>query len=572
MAQYTGDLMPRVSGSASLGVEMVDGKGGFTTDIRPFANVHQNSGVLHDARHGTSGVIRYAAPYFEVSPNGGVGWLAGQRADANFNLITFPEDFSQWDVHLGSPTITTNTALAPDGTLTADNIEDDNVSAYEQIKVEYTVPADTNYYCVALFVQKDATATAIAGMNINLTGTNPTISMNPRFRVDTGEVMESTVGEGPLAIMIDHNADWWRVISTPIRNDGVQDTLLVTINAASRRIVPLDTGDNVAATGDLTAWGAKLMIGKYMAEYETPYISTINDVPPGTGLSGFPNGDIILEGVNGIDVSSPADFTVLVDGVSISGITTLQQAYENNPLLYVETNPGPLGIITGPTAGRKFHLETDSVAHLSFSGVVESPTVELETGDLTMHQHGMVVSDAEGASTFAEAQARSLGIGSLQLNTGSGVANVMMGSGIQKYLATGSQAMAAFPTYTIINFSSERMQHDQYYAWDSSVTGVRFFVAGTYLLMGIINYVCTAGIGGVLGAMDLNGATALNGMIGATWINAGLYSSIPIFGTVNIQAGDYLRVSASKTGGTHLTITNQQSLHIVYLGPPRGGN
>jgi len=59
MGVFTGDLLPRSSGSASLGTEMSNGMGGFTGDIRPYANVHFNSGILHDA-YGQSGVIRYA--------------------------------------------------------------------------------------------------------------------------------------------------------------------------------------------------------------------------------------------------------------------------------------------------------------------------------------------------------------------------------------------------------------------------------------------------------------------------------------------------------------------------------
>lgn len=72
MVVFTGDLSPRASGSASLGVDMSNGMGGFTTDIRPYAHMHMNSGVWHD-QSGQSGVLRYsrAAGGFEISIDGG---------------------------------------------------------------------------------------------------------------------------------------------------------------------------------------------------------------------------------------------------------------------------------------------------------------------------------------------------------------------------------------------------------------------------------------------------------------------------------------------------------------------
>jgi hypothetical protein len=68
----TGDLNPQGSGTASIGVNQIDGKGGFGTSIKPYAHVHMNSGVWHD-NSGQSGVLRYnrAAGGFEVSIDGG---------------------------------------------------------------------------------------------------------------------------------------------------------------------------------------------------------------------------------------------------------------------------------------------------------------------------------------------------------------------------------------------------------------------------------------------------------------------------------------------------------------------
>lgn len=102
MAIETGDLIPRSSGSASLGVEQI-GLDGFSTDIRPFAHVHMNSGIFHDPLMGLSGVIRFTkddghffpellifpGEGFEFSVDGGRTYLLGIHKDIinGWNII-----------------------------------------------------------------------------------------------------------------------------------------------------------------------------------------------------------------------------------------------------------------------------------------------------------------------------------------------------------------------------------------------------------------------------------------------------------------------------------------------------
>src|SRR5689334_2291799 len=82
MARVVGDLWPQASGSSSLGVEQ-SGLNGFGREIRPFGHIHMNSGVLHDAAIGGSGVLRYQrsahpflskAPAFGLSVDGGINY------------------------------------------------------------------------------------------------------------------------------------------------------------------------------------------------------------------------------------------------------------------------------------------------------------------------------------------------------------------------------------------------------------------------------------------------------------------------------------------------------------------
>mgnify|MGYP001260745054 FL=1 len=70
-----GDLVPSVSGRANLGINATTSAGGFDiTTLRPFGNIHLNSGIFHDSLYGQSGVLRYSrqAAAFQVSVDGGL--------------------------------------------------------------------------------------------------------------------------------------------------------------------------------------------------------------------------------------------------------------------------------------------------------------------------------------------------------------------------------------------------------------------------------------------------------------------------------------------------------------------
>lgn len=66
----TGDLLPQSSGSAAIGVN-TDGQNPISTDIRPYSQIHVNSGVFHN-NYGSSGVIRFGANTLQVSVDGGL--------------------------------------------------------------------------------------------------------------------------------------------------------------------------------------------------------------------------------------------------------------------------------------------------------------------------------------------------------------------------------------------------------------------------------------------------------------------------------------------------------------------
>lgn len=96
MVQRTGDLWPAASGSASLGAEQINGMGGFSDEVIPYAHIHANSGVFH-GNHGQSGVLRFNQEdnVFEVSVNGGLTYTALSTGGAGISTLQEAYDGGQ---------------------------------------------------------------------------------------------------------------------------------------------------------------------------------------------------------------------------------------------------------------------------------------------------------------------------------------------------------------------------------------------------------------------------------------------------------------------------------------------
>lgn len=90
----TGDLLPQQSGSASIGVQQLNGIGGIVPgSIKPYNRIHFVSGVIHEPIFGQSGVLRYAqyAGSIEVSRFGlPVGYMQDALEISTNGGLDFP--------------------------------------------------------------------------------------------------------------------------------------------------------------------------------------------------------------------------------------------------------------------------------------------------------------------------------------------------------------------------------------------------------------------------------------------------------------------------------------------------
>lgn len=120
---------------------------------------------------------------------------------------------------------------------------------------------------------------------------------------------------------------------------------------------------------------------------------------------------------------------------------TLQSAYENGQEITID-RVALANLVFTAEAGRTVLMGNGTYAPLNIDPFLKSPDVQPRVGDLWMLAHSLIVSGvAASVSTNAISQARSLGIGTLGLNTGSGYINLSVGSGIGQFSASAAQAI-----------------------------------------------------------------------------------------------------------------------------------
>ena len=173
------------------------------------------------------------------------------RLSARTNKLLRSQEFDNaaW-ADINTPIVTANTAVAPDGTVTADTITDDSVSVFEGKRQTIAVPNDFDTWYASIYVKKTTGGTSKT-FAINVGFTDGTYKcVNARFNTDTGAVLG-----GALTWVENISADWWRFV-TALSNNGTGNT------AAIVEFYPATCAHNTAqddqvVVGAACVWGAE---------------------------------------------------------------------------------------------------------------------------------------------------------------------------------------------------------------------------------------------------------------------------------------------------------------------------
>lgn len=213
------------------------------------ARAYNSSGVLAS--------LAIDAPRFDHDPvTHAPRGLLLEPAATNLLLRSAEFDNAVWTTWNGAtPVVTANTAVAPDGTTTADSILF-NTAEWEWRAQSATI-ADDGATLTASVYYKAGTA-ASWQLQVNLTGGTSTVGSSTLVASD-GSVLFTTHGGTSTAI----GGGWFRVAA------------FAPNNASGNTTAEVGVQQNGAVTGTVTVWGAMLEVGGAPTSYIATAGSTV---------------------------------------------------------------------------------------------------------------------------------------------------------------------------------------------------------------------------------------------------------------------------------------------------------
>jgi len=339
-------------------------------------------------------IISYATdePAFEFNADGSYKGLLVEPAATNLCLRS--EDLSTTWTPTNSPTITTNIAVAPDGTTTADGLEDTTGTNYKRAEQLFTVSANATY-TASVFVKKETSETAYGGVGLTWSGTAVKTAYFIFDAVNGTANIVKTVASA--SVVVQDYGTYWRFCCTATDN-GSNTTLQISLYAT------LSTNGTSAGVGIgsvRTYWGAQVELGPIATSYIPTTTASVtrnkDDISLGSASSliGQTEGTIYLE----------VDWR-LASGVSQVLLDASNGTGNNRMLLYkaADNNFYMLAFANGVSA------TFQGVGSSGFSGI-QKIAFAYKTDDFELYRNGSSISSDTSGSLSALATLTDIDIG-----------------------------------------------------------------------------------------------------------------------------------------------------------------
>lgn len=545
--------------------------------LLPFGHIHQNSGVFHDPLMGESGVLRYsrAAAAFQLSVDGGLTFQNVQVGDYSGVLGVNGVSVTQTGRNFVVDAASLSGLIRPSGGIggidgqIGPHIELQGVNGVQVVVTAANVlTIDAASLSGNIGTPNHSGVYGVNGIVVEQIGGN--------FIVDaaalSGLITASVNNSGVVGVNgIDVQQIGGRFVVDAASLSGYF-SLSTNLQAA------YNNGDEINLTSrpGLTPRGILL---KYPVGARTPKPNDAINVEPGYGVavSGFsPTPDNL--GSYAIAILAPNALAIRGSGQNSPnlwlGVDNLVNAakIQTSGVLMVSGGSGTIfnNTVTfiGATAG----------GEITLSGLYTRPT-NLMQGDLYMMAHGNQTTVA-GLTDPASIAARSLGIGTLNIATGSGSINISVGSGICMYAQTLKAAQQVVSAVnTDVDFDTCQIG-DQNYVLLANTTSQSGAIAvmspGLYKVTYSVGLQKTAGATAqtVSVIVAKNGAQQIGGFAYANFdtTSSNLASCGNSF-ILNLNAGDTIRVRllSSLAGANNVNLVNNTSnIMIEKIGPTRG--
>jgi hypothetical protein len=298
------------------------------------------------------------------------------------NLALFSEqlDNAAWTKN-NAPTILSNVAVAPDGTISADSIADTIGTDYKRVSQIYSItPNGTSTF--TFFVKKETSKTNFGGFSFDYIG-GSYLFCRIAFNEVTGAINILTPSNITPILKSEDYGNYWR-FSITATDTGTN----TSVEAQIWGNISIDgTSIGLGIGSARTIWGCQFEAGSYATSYIPTLGSSVTrlaDAASKTGISsliGQSEGVLYWEGtINAVPVDQPifgvekeaSSFVIRFGG---DGTSLYAQAFNGSTNLFFQT--------TTPSVGQKIKV-----------------AFAYKAGDYAFYKNGTLVASGTNASTI----------------------------------------------------------------------------------------------------------------------------------------------------------------------------
>jgi hypothetical protein len=234
-----------------------------TKTLDPRVTFYRDSLATYTDSLGIVRTVPANVPRFDHDPTTGES-LGLLIEESRTNLLTYSEDFSNGIWTKSNTTVSINTTVSPNESLTADAITASSGSGYKDLYQTFTSSAATNTtYTFSVFVKANGITffTVVPYFN--------GVSYASWFNLSTGTPLTNTSGN--TSTITNYGNGWYRCTVTR--------TSPATLSSAIFIVRPADANGNETYTGNgsngFYVWGAQVEVGSFATSYIPTSATTV---------------------------------------------------------------------------------------------------------------------------------------------------------------------------------------------------------------------------------------------------------------------------------------------------------
>jgi hypothetical protein len=312
---WAGDSLAR----AAQAVPSLDLNFAVTKTVGPLVTFTRASSATYIDSAGTLQTAAVDVPRFDHNPTTGesLGLLVEEQRT---NLVLRSEEFDNASWGKSNITISANSVLAPNGTVTADTLTDSNDGAAAAHSVITPTQSFTSglAYTISVYAQ----AGSLAGIAFVFPSAAFTSNLTARFNISTGTIQNLDSGlTGSITAV---GGGWYRCSATATATATASNTVQIRTATASASFYQGN------GTGTIYLWGAQLEAGAF----PTSYIPT-------TTAAATRNADVAsITGANFSSWYRQDEGTVFVNAINPALSTTLFSASDGTTNNRIQADAG----------------------------------------------------------------------------------------------------------------------------------------------------------------------------------------------------------------------------------------